>query len=111
MVSWLPAVTPHPPVLAFAISKKVGSAVVRNRLRRRLKEAARRDLHLPSGVYLVRAAPAAAALDFPALSQHLGQAIRGLARLAPPAVIQSTPRPPPPMPSHPKPSAVTGSPC
>jgi ribonuclease P protein component len=109
MVSWLPAVTPNPPVLAFAISKKVGSAVVRNRLRRRLKEAARRDLDLPSGIYLVRAAPAAAALNFAALSQHLGQAIRGLARLAPPAAIPSPP--PPSTPTHPERAVVTGSPC
>jgi ribonuclease P protein component len=60
--------------VAFAIGKRVGTAVVRNRLRRRLKEALRLDAPLPAGAYLVRAQPGAVALDFRSLQQHLRRA-------------------------------------
>jgi ribonuclease P protein component len=56
-LSWLPAVPGQPPALAFAIGKRVGNAVVRNRLRRRLREAARQLVTLPPGTYLIRARP------------------------------------------------------
>ena len=47
------------PQVAFAIGRAVGPAVVRNRLRRRLREVLRsRDL--PVGLYLVGLTPAAA---------------------------------------------------
>ena len=66
------------PCVAFAISRKVGPAVVRNRLRRRLRDElaglARAD-RLPAGAYLVSLAPAAAALDGPALRRHLRAAL------------------------------------
>jgi ribonuclease P protein component len=65
--------------LAFAIGKRVGNAVVRNRLRRRLREAARRLEVLPAGLYLVRAKPDAAGLSFQEISDHLRQAVSLLA--------------------------------
>ncbi|MFV0464176.1 MAG: ribonuclease P protein component [Nostocoides sp.] len=51
-----------PPRVGFAVSKAVGSAVVRNRVRRRLRaQMARRIFLLPWGVdVLVRAQPIAA---------------------------------------------------
>jgi ribonuclease P protein component len=62
----LPADGPdHPPRVAFAVSKGAGSAVVRNRIRRRLRAACRelaREGALPSGSYLVGATSAAATL-------------------------------------------------
>ena len=69
---------PTPPCVAFAISRKVGSAVVRNRLRRRLRDeldGLARAQRLPTGAYLVALNPAAAALDGPALRSHLRQAL------------------------------------
>jgi ribonuclease P protein component len=61
-------------LLAFAISKRVGKAVVRNKLRRRLREAARLDATLPAGGYLVKAHPKAAHLPYTTLVDHLRRA-------------------------------------
>ena len=77
-LSWLPAVPGQPPALAFAIGKRVGNAVVRNRLRRRLREAARRLVTLPPGTYLIRARPEAVALSFQEISSHLARAASSL---------------------------------
>jgi len=65
---------PGQPCVAFAISRKVGPAVVRNRLRRRLRDeldGLARCGRLPGGSYLIALAPAAAALDGPSLRAHL----------------------------------------
>lgn len=59
-----------PPRVAFAIPRKVGTAVIRNRVRRRLR-ALVRERDLVPGLYLVRVAPAAAGLDAAALRAHL----------------------------------------
>ena len=71
-------------MVAFAIGKKVGGAVVRNRLRRRLREVIRRYSELPSGAYLIRTTPAAASLKFLALSDHFARAVRAATGTAPP---------------------------
>jgi ribonuclease P protein component len=56
---------------AYAISKRVGKAVVRNRLRRRLREALRR-LPLAEGFdVVIIARPEAAAASFQALTAEL----------------------------------------
>jgi ribonuclease P protein component len=64
--------------VAFAIPRSVGSAVVRNRIRRRLR-AALGELGAPPGTYLVSATPAAASLDYQALRQELGSCLGDLA--------------------------------
>lgn len=69
--------------VAFAIGKPVGSAVVRNRLRRRLRAAMadfERAGELAPGLYLVGVRPEGATLRFATLTEHLSTAC---ARLAP----------------------------
>ena len=66
------------PCVAFSIGRRVGPAVVRNRLRRRLRDelaALARDGRLTAGDYLVGLAPAAAGLDGPTLRAHLRTAL------------------------------------
>jgi ribonuclease P protein component len=69
--------------VAYAIGRQVGTAVVRNRLRRRLR-AAVRELDrstggLPTGDYLVALRPEAASADYAGLHRDLGEAIRAVA--------------------------------
>lgn len=68
--------TSTPPRVAYAIGRKVGSAVVRNRLRRRLRSIVYEvAAQLRPGAYLVGMAPAAAALPFEDLRNHVTTAI------------------------------------
>jgi ribonuclease P protein component len=65
--------------VAYAIGRRVGPAVVRNRVRRRLRAAAREiDLAtggLPTGAYLVSVRPAAAQRSYRELRDDLGSAL------------------------------------
>lgn len=83
-VTWLPAADPAtPPRAAFAVGKPVGGAVVRNRVRRRLRSALRElqsSDQLPAGTYLVGAGPEAATLPWEALVASLGDAVRTATR-------------------------------
>ena len=63
-----------PPRIGFAIGRHVGSAVVRNRLRRRLRDIVR-QFHLPSGDYMISAAPSATTLTFSQLRATVGEAV------------------------------------
>jgi ribonuclease P protein component len=64
------------PQVAYAISRQVGSAVVRNRLRRRLRAiVSEQAASLPVGAYVVRAGPEGAALRFDELKVTLRQAL------------------------------------
>lgn len=60
----------------YAISKQVGSAVVRNMVRRRLREIARRMSVKPGFDLVVTARQTAATADFPALRTSLESLIR-----------------------------------
>jgi ribonuclease P protein component len=66
----------------FVVSKAVGNAVVRNKVRRRLRHLVRPLLaDLPDGTTLVvRALPAAATAAFPALSNDLEAALASARR-------------------------------
>lgn len=66
------------PAVGFAISKRVGTAVTRNRLRRRLREIFReleRSGNLAGGDYLVVAAPDAASCGYTTLREHVTRAV------------------------------------
>jgi ribonuclease P protein component len=74
-VSWVPG--PGRPAVAYGISTKVGSAVRRNRVRRRLRHAAG-AADLADGAWLIVAAPGAAEAPFASLERWLAEAVEGL---------------------------------
>ena len=78
-VSWVQGDPAEPPKVAYSIGRKVGSSVVRNRVRRRLRVLIRdsADLLAP-GAYLIGAGPEAAALDFDSLRSHLQEALKSI---------------------------------
>ena len=65
------------PQVAYAIGRRHGNAVTRNRLRRRLRAAAAAVAEeVPTGAYLVTARPEAATLAYPELVRRpCGQAL------------------------------------
>lgn len=75
-VSWVPGQPTEPPRVAYAIGKRVGPAVVRNRLRRRLRMIIREVAPtLPPGAYLIGAGPPAALSPYDELRTMVPQAI------------------------------------
>ncbi len=69
-VVWVAGPATRPPRVAFAISRRVGSAVVRNKIRRRLRAVVAELAaagRLGPGDYLVAASPAAAGASFTTL--------------------------------------------
>ena len=88
-MAWVPPTGPdadRPPRVAFAIGKRVGGAVVRNRLRRRLRAAlSSTAAPLPAGDYLLGASPEAAALTFGELNVLVRELLASLPSTAPAA--------------------------
>jgi len=70
----------EPPRVAYAVGRRVGSAVVRNRVRRRLRAATRAhaDTLVPGCAYLVSTAGTAAACTYAELSASLHDSFRAL---------------------------------
>ena len=71
-VKWLPAPEAR---VGIVVSKKVGKAVVRNKVKRRLREILRR-LHLPKAHILLVASPEAREAGFAELFQDVVRALR-----------------------------------
>lgn len=70
-----------PDRVGLVVGRQVGGAVVRNRVRRRLREIVRARLpRLPGGSYVVRALPAAADATSARLGQDVDKAIERLTR-------------------------------
>ena len=64
------------PQVGYAVSRQCGGAVVRNRLRRRMREVARQCApDLPRGRYLIRLDAAAAETPPPAFRAHVAEAL------------------------------------
>lgn len=72
-VRWLPLPTDEVRV-GIVVSRKVGKAVVRNRVRRRLRESLKR-INLPGAMLIVIAQPQSASADYATLSRDLHQAL------------------------------------
>lgn len=78
-VSWVAGDPAEPPRVAFTVGRRVGSAVVRNRLRRRLRSIMREAApRLLPGAYLVGAAPDAARLPYAHLRALLLEALNNM---------------------------------
>ncbi|MGH9151312.1 MAG: ribonuclease P protein component [Acidimicrobiales bacterium] len=75
-VTFVPGAPPRPPRVAYAVGRAVGGAVVRNRLRRRLRAAVfELGPDLRPGAYLVGAAPEAASLPYGELKAMVSGAL------------------------------------
>jgi len=75
--------------VGFTVSRKVGNAVVRNRVRRRLREVVRSVIPAkarPDLDYVLVGRQAAVSRDFAVLCEELVEALRRLKALAPGAV-------------------------
>lgn len=80
-VTFVPAVQPTPPAVAYAIGRKVGGAVVRNRIRRRLRAiVSELAPQLAPGAYLVGVAPEATSLSFGELKAIVSDALEAVVR-------------------------------
>jgi ribonuclease P protein component len=74
---YLPVGEADPPRVAYAIGRATGTAVVRNRVRRRLQAVVSQlGDELGPGVYLFGAEPAAMSTPFPELTAAVTEAVR-----------------------------------
>jgi ribonuclease P protein component len=82
------------PQVGYAVSRQCGGAVVRNRLRRRMREVARQCASdLPRGRYLLRLDAAAAETPPAAFRTHVAQALYRAAGSGGPSARPSSPEP------------------
>ncbi|MGH9269084.1 MAG: ribonuclease P protein component [Acidimicrobiales bacterium] len=85
-LTWVPSPAGSPVRVAYAVGRRVGGAVVRNRLRRRLRAVAA-EINLAPGVYLIGADVEAVECSFSELRTRVTEvAMAARALPAPPAV-------------------------
>ena len=78
-VSWVSGNPVEPPRVAYAIGRKVGSAVVRNQLRRRLRMLTREAAPLlRPGAYLISVGPEGALLSYEKLRTLLMKVLKDI---------------------------------
>jgi ribonuclease P protein component len=78
------------PLVGYAISKQNGTAVVRNRLRRRLRSVVGDAAGtLVPGTYLIATSPAAAGLSYGDLTETVNEAMRAAAAKVPASAVSS----------------------
>lgn len=77
-LAWVPGPPDEPARVAFAVGRRTGGAVARNRVRRRLR-AVMAELGPPGGAYLVGAGPKAVNLTYSELKALVNQALQVLA--------------------------------
>lgn len=80
-VTWVRGDPAEPPRVAYAVGRRAGGAVVRNRIRRRLR-AVVRDVsnELRPGSYLIGAGREAATVPYGELRATVSEALRGVVR-------------------------------
>lgn len=82
-VTWVPGDPTEPPRVAYAVGRSAGGAVVRNRIRRRLRSVSREaGPLLRPGAYLVGAHAGASSLSYRELRATVCEALATLATLA-----------------------------
>jgi ribonuclease P protein component len=80
-VTWAPGEPSEPTRIAYTVGRKVGGAVVRNRVRRRLRAvASERPTLLRPGAYLIGAGPEAAPMPYGELRAALCEALTAVAQ-------------------------------
>jgi ribonuclease P protein component len=76
-VSWVAGDPAEPPQVAYTIGRRVGSAVVRNRVRRRLRTLIRESApRLRPGSYLIGVSPGATLLSYDDLREALVKVLK-----------------------------------
>ncbi|HLX89006.1 MAG TPA: ribonuclease P protein component, partial [Acidimicrobiales bacterium] len=74
-VTYAPVGDAPVPRVAYAVGVRVGNAVTRNKIRRRLRAATASVVDLRPGAYLVSVAPAAATLSYEELKTQVARAM------------------------------------
>lgn len=78
-LSWVPLPGDDPPRVAYAVGKAVGSAVIRNKVRRRLRWSLDGvGARLPSGAYVIRVGPSAATMPAHELQAHVAALVEAV---------------------------------